>query len=120
MTSPRERRRQALRAPRADGRRHQYRRQHRQGATSAPHGPASPQPQHVPPPPSPSVPASRTSSNSIPHTVRLQAASMARRVLAAVEAGELDATGPKGTALVRQLKGAVTALEASAGSSPAM
>lgn len=45
---------------------------------------------------------------------------MARRVLAAVEAGELDATGPKGTALVRQLEGAVTALEASAGSSPAM
>ncbi len=43
---------------------------------------------------------------------------MTRRVLAAVDAGKLDASGPKAAALVRHLEGSVAALAASAGGSP--
>ena len=44
--------------------------------------------------------------------VAAEAAEVLRRLLAAVEAGELDADGPLGAAIVRQLQGAVAALEA--------
>ena len=61
-----------------------------------------------------STPAAR--SSFVPGAVRLEAAAMTRRVLASVDAGELDATGP-GAAIVHQPEGAVTVLEASAGTS---
>ena len=41
-----------------------------------------------------------------------EAAAVLRRLLDAVEAGELDADGPLGTRVLRQLYGAMTALEA--------
>jgi hypothetical protein len=44
--------------------------------------------------------------------VAAEAAQVLRRLLAAVEAGELDVDGPLGTAVVRQLQGAAAALEA--------
>ena len=44
------------------------------------------------------------------------AAAVLRRLLAAVEAGDLDAAGPKAARVVRQLYGAAVALEAVAGS----
>lgn len=44
-----------------------------------------------------------------------EAAAVLRRLLAAVEAGELYADGPVGSGVVRQMRGAVVALEAVAG-----
>ena len=41
-----------------------------------------------------------------------EAAQIVQRLLDAVEAGELDADGPLGANLIRQLRGALTALEA--------
>ena len=43
---------------------------------------------------------------------RGEAAAQLRRVLDAVESGELSADGPVGSALVRRLEGAVLALDA--------
>lgn len=43
--------------------------------------------------------------------VELEAAAMLRRLLEAVERGDLEAGGPKGVGLVHQLEGAAVALE---------
>lgn len=40
---------------------------------------------------------------------------MGRRLLEAVDAGALDASDPKGRAILRRLQGAVTAWDAAAG-----
>lgn len=53
---------------------------------------------------------------SEPVNVLAEAAAVLRRVLLAVEAGELEAVGPVGAGMLRQLQGAVAALKtASAG-----
>ena len=45
-----------------------------------------------------------------------EAAAVLRRLLAAVESGELNADGPAGAGIVRQMQGAVAALETVAAS----
>lgn len=49
----------------------------------------------------------------------VSAASVFRRLLQAVEAGELEANGPRATALLRRVEGAAAALEATVSDRPA-
>lgn len=59
-----------------------------------------------------------TDTSAIGHEDLAGAAAMLRRLLALVEAGELEATTPSARALLRRLEGAAIAVELAAGLRP--
>ena len=54
-------------------------------------------------------------TDSVTRADNAEAAAMLRRLLAAVDAGELEANGGRATALVRRMEGAAVAFELAAG-----